>query len=491
MSQSIANPHEIRHTQTTPSSPLRKVLQRSRQTAPELSVTRPEASRAVTFEPFAIPKQRGLLWGIATPTETPLRSGGQYISSIEKPLPGLPMQRAQVPSKRISATRDHNAPLRVLPRAKSELHLERTMRANSHQSLPELSTIIEEDRPSITSSRTTPNQTAVICHKAYPPIIEQAAVQADPLAFMPILVPTKAPLRGWSPEDLDCPGMTSSNNSLASSRTTSVVTTPLPKWETESAYPFPLVRIANADDGHAIVDDEASALNDFSIRSVRMRPEANKKGAAQHHPAIEEMLVELADAQSQWFGPERRNPSHPQRHNNGRLAAERISEDMEKPWSATVLPGHATTRSSVSDETRSAPETSSRDGRRSSGTRIPVPKLSVLQSVAPPAFIATAVLPADRAANTIKQGGSIIKKRQAAAADLFEYADLKDNNASFETGRMEAERIAKEFWTKYKATKSGVQENLPVKVMLESLFYSAPADLRPCPERLRFLGIRR
>jgi hypothetical protein len=492
MSQRMVNPPKIRQTKTNHPSPLRKILHRSSETAPEIPVSRPEASRAVTFEPFAMPKQRGLVWGIATPTETPLQSGGQNIKSVEKPLPGLPIQVSRVPVKSVSVQKAHEEHLRLLPRAKSELHLERTMRANSHQSLPELSIIIEEDRPSIRLSKTAPDQTAYVGNKADFSVFDQEAVQADPLAFMPILVPTKAPLRGWSPEDLECPEMTSSNSSLASSRSTSVVTTPLPKWETESAYPFPLVRIANDDDGHAIMDDEVSALNKLPTRSAKLRSGANGKEAGQHHPAIEEMFLELDEAQSQWFNPERKTPTCPKTYNDGRLAAEWISKEINKPRSAAVLPKDAKTKSLVTEKARSTPKPSNQKSSRSSGVRVPVPKLSVTQRVGPATTVATTAIRADRAPDAVREEGSLRKQKQAAAADLFEYADLKDNHrSSHEKGRLEAERTAKEFWSRYKATKSGVLEKPPVKVMLESLFYTAPADLRPCPERLRFLGIRR
>ena len=437
-----------------------------------------------------MPKRRGLVWGIATPTETPLQSAGQIVSSVDKPLPGLPIQPSPVPVKRISVPKEA---MGVLPRAKSELHLERTMRANSHQSLPELSTIIEEDRSSITSSRSAPVQTASRCQQVALPLFDQETIQADPLALMPILVPTQAPLRGWSPEDLDFPEMTSSNSSLASSRTTSVVTTPLPKWETESAYPFPLVRIANNDDGHAVMADEKSAFKTLSKTSAKLRSGANKMEALQHHPAIEEMFIQLDDAQSQWFDHERRSSNYSTvASQDGRNPARIVSEKIKKPQSTSVVPKDAKPKSYVSERARAPSETSNQKSKRSSGVRVPVPKVSTVQSVAPSGTITTMAVPSYSASQPIiEKGAPICKQKEVDATGLFTYANPEGLDAKYEKGRMEAERIAKDFWSKHKATKSGVVEKPPVKVMLESLFYTAPADLRPCPERLRFLGIRR
>lgn len=406
---------------------------------------------------------------------------------------------------------------------------------------------MEPPRPALTSSQTAPLPVSTMCQpQLYPPSFDRRATQTqteDPLAFIPIMQPTKAPLRGWSDVDLNfdlgCPDLQdsrprgsidSTGSSTDSSRTTSRVVTPTLK---SPGFPFPAVEVYDQEEGEGL-SEFRPGFGRTSTLSYRQEPAikhphpraAQATEHHQHHPLIQEMLSEIDQAHSDW--KQHRRPALAV--DNGMRRLSKMEVDQLRKSGQSARHRRAMSSAHVPDEVNDNAEGSnsastshknkkeaqpepfgslfaSASDRGHADYPEPdlliikpehltkptieikkVPRKPVMQSFTRPDVQV-------RSQSAVVHSSASAHSSQSQAVkpndfDLFATSRMRDHKRNYDRGKQMAGEIAKEFWAKHQPNDLGAKDRPTTKELLEGLFYHAPADLYPCPERLEFLGIQ-
>jgi hypothetical protein len=507
MSSPTLPPPLGRHGQSLPVSPLRSALKKVQDL--DGTISRPSTSRRVTFQSSDHPNETELINGLKS--VDPLVTVA-IEKNLNKPLPGLPVRRPRVmkrltgasliPSQRSVSASEPTSPANVEPMA-----VPQTPPAKSDRRASVVVATPDHERPTLTSSRTAPLPVTIAPVEVFPPSFDRRATQTgNPFAFIPVMEPTKAPLRGWNPHDLDCPALTrGSVDSIASSRTNSRVTTPSPKLESASGFPFPPVEIYEEDETY----NEPFEFKEEPLFDSNKDHKISYEPESQFHPLIQEMLREIDQAHSEWVGqpiaatqikPEKSTPIDiAQLKKSGRTAQNRRSastsclpqanDESSAPTKKEQLPELFESLFQGSDDGGHLdhPEPDLVQPEKLQPMVKKVPRKPVMQSFTRPELQA-------RSQSAVVCSSSRSRRRTEVAKpnefDLFATRDLGDHKRNYDKGKQMAREIAKDFWAKHAPTKGNEKDRPTTKELLEGLFYHAPADLYPCPERLQFLGIQ-